>query len=218
MIRKVKSKTSILIILIIGLTLLYSCADRRTKEEVFWDWFADRQKDYYMDSVNTELYNQLSRQLHKVDPGLTFEFSPIHDDGSKELMISAAGIKERFPVVIKLVNKAPTFKKWKIQAFRQRVPDNYDRVNYGNLILSYDDIYFRSEKDGDKIGVEFFIKNYKDNNEYGNAIFLLLDQLLGEYDVETKIGWMENKELNETGKDTLHKFIELRKIIDDSKK
>jgi hypothetical protein len=41
---------------------------------------------------------------------------------------------------------------------------------------------------------------------------------LGEYDVETKIGWMENKELNETGKDTLHKFIELRKIIDDSKK
>ncbi len=214
---KIKLITS-LTLAITGVLFFCGCAEKRTKEEIFWVWFADHQEDYYMDTININLYNVLSEQLNKINEDLTFEFGPIRKDGIKELEISAAGIKASFPAVLKLVEKAPKLEKWKISAFRQRKSDNYESVEYGNLKLSYDDIYFRAEKDGKKTGIELFVRDFKNDADYNNAIFLLLDNLLGEYDVETSIGWMETKELDEAGKDTLHKFIELRQLIDDKKK
>jgi hypothetical protein len=147
-----------------------------------------------------------------------FEFSPIHKDSTREFIISADGITESFPAVIKLVNVAPKFRKWKIKAFRQRNPEDSLQIVYDDsLKVAYEDIYFRYSKDSDKIGIELNIQNYKDSPDFNNAVYILLDGLIGEYDMETKISWIEIKKLEKRKIDSLYKIVELRKIVDDLK-
>jgi hypothetical protein len=103
------------------------------------------------------LFDELQKRLQEIDQNLTFEFSPINDDSIRELTISADGLKESFPSVIRLVSKAPKLSKWKINAFRQRIPgDGIKIVMNDSLKLSFDDIYFRYNVDSNKIGLELY--------------------------------------------------------------
>ena len=199
---------------LIGLIMIFGFKSRKDNDKQFWDWFVKNRNDYYIEGVNEVLFDRLNYKLNQIDSNLTFEFSPIYDNGTKELIISAGGLIESFPTVIRLVDKAPKIDNWKVIAFRQRLPLNYNSVECGNIKLTYDDIYFRYSKDSDKIGVELNIKDYSDVTEINQAIYLLLDGLLGEYDVETKLSWVERKKLDETEKEKLYKFVELREIID----
>ena len=113
--------------------------------------------------------------------------------------------------------KAPKITNWEIIAFRQRLPIEYDSVKYGDINLSYDDVYFRYSNESDKIGVELNIKNYSEVTEFNQAIYLLLDGLLGEYDVETKLSWIQRKVLDETQIENLFRFVELRDLVDATK-
>ena len=47
------------------------------------------------------------------------------------------------------------------------------------------------------------------------AVYILLDGLIGEYDMETKISWIERKKLDESKADSLYKIIKLRDIVDE---
>jgi len=214
---KIKTIIGFLLITIIGLIMILGFLNKKDNKELFWEWFVKHQNDYYSDNIDDSLFDNLTNQLNKIDSNLTFEFSPIHDNGIKELVISAAGLKESFPSVIKLVDKAPKIDKWKVIAFRQRLPLEYDSVKLGDFRLSYDDIYFRYSNDSDKIGIELNIRNYTDSREFNQSIYLLLDGLLGEYDVETKLSWIERKKLEESMIDELYKFEELRGIVDNKK-
>jgi hypothetical protein len=212
-----KLTIGLIISTLIGLIMIFGFLNKKDNDKLFWEWFVKNQNDYYKEGVDETLFDRLNYQLNEIDPNLTFEFSPIHDNGIKELIISAGGLKESFPTVKRLVEKAPKIDNWKIIAFRQRLPLDYDSVKYGGIKLSYDDIYFRYSKDSDKIGVELNIKNYSDVTEFNQAIYLLLDGLLGEYDVETKLSWIERKELDETQIDKLYRFVELRELVDANK-
>jgi hypothetical protein len=189
------------------------------KDKEFWDWFSKHEKALYHFETNQQvLFVGLSQRLKNIDSNLTFEFSPIHDDSIREFTISADGLKESFPSVKRLVNKAPHFSKWKINAFRQRVSGDKMQIIYDDsLKISYDDIYFRYGMDSDKIGLELNIRHYKKESGFDNAVFILMDGLIGEYDMETRISWIERKELDETKIDSLYKIIELREIIDNMK-
>ncbi len=111
----------------IGLIMILGFLNKKDNEQVFWEWFVKHQNDYYSDNIDESLFDKLNVQLNKIDSNLTFEFSPIHENGIKDLIISAAGLKESFPSVIKLVDKAPKIDQWKIIAFRQRLPA-YDQI------------------------------------------------------------------------------------------
>lgn len=208
------TKLKSILILLIGV-IIFSCNNKKENKYIqFWTWFEHHQKNYYQDRINEKFYTELSKELTKVDPNLCFEFGPIKKNGKKEFIISADGIVKSFQKVEKLVKCAPKLKVWKVIAFRQRMPLDYQSVKIDNLKLSYKDIYFRYAEDGDKIGIELNIRNFDDSNNMNKAIFLLLDALLGEYDVETKISWIERKQLNEEEKEVLISFIELRSIVD----
>jgi hypothetical protein len=196
--------------MIFGLT---SCQSQN-KNEAFWNWFSKNQSQYYEFENNQEkLFDELSARLKEIDTNLVFEFGPIRDN-VREFTISADGIIDSFPKVQQLVNDAPTFTNWKINAFRQRITDEDISIKYDDFKISYEDIFFRYSEENGKIGVELNIRNYKDDANYNNAIYLLLDSLLGEYDVETKLSWIDRKQLNESNVDSLYKFVELRKLVD----
>lgn len=190
--------------------------NKQSKEEKFWSWFVKNQQDYYTDDIEyiEKLFSKLSNQLQKVNSELAFEFSPIGINGLKELSISAEGLKEFFPVVINLIDYAPKILNWKFNAFRQKVEGDDYEININNINLKYSDIYFRHGSDNGKIGIELNIRNYDSQPQTQNAIYLLLDGLLGEYNVTMNIGWIDWVILDENNINRLRPFTDLRYLLD----
>src|SRR5688500_13624428 len=89
-------------------------------ETTFWKWFAKRSDAYFSFEENQEiLFDELNQALAKVHPDLCFEFGPV-ENGKRDFVISAGGIREAFPAVTSLYRAAPELKQWKLIAFRPR--------------------------------------------------------------------------------------------------
>lgn len=202
--------------------MAFSLFNTQSKEDRFWNWFLKNQETYYAEVDNLDLreklFDDLTTHLVKVHPDLVFEFSPIREIGVREFIISADGIKAAFPLVEKLVAKAPTIEKWQFNAFRQRVPGDELAIRYGDLEISYSDIYFRYQ-DGEygKIGIELNIRNFNGEDYIKNAIYILLDSLIGEYDVTMGLDWIEWVKLDESNIENLIPLTDLRDILDEKK-
>ena len=191
-------------------------------DEDFWKWFAKNEKFIYENVENKDkqekLFDDISSRLHKIDENLVFEFSPIHENNIREFSISADGIKESFPAVENLIAKSPKIKNWQFNAFRQRVPGDDLTLDFGKFKIGYDDIYFRHSTSNNELGIELNIRNYDESAQMQNAIYVLLDGLLGEYDVTMNIDWIEWVKLDENNIENLDKLTELRYLIDSRKK
>ncbi len=200
----------------------FSLFNKKSRVQKFWDWFSKHEKHFYQDLEDLQkreyLFHQLSVNLKKVQAELVFEFSPIHDDGRREFTISADGIKSVFPKVIELVEQAPDLENWQINAFRQPVPGDEGALNFGDLSLTYQDIFFRYQ-DGvyGKLGIELHIRNYDGSAQFQHAVYLLLDALLGEYDVTMGIDWIEWERLADGDQTELQPLTKLRDLINQKK-
>ncbi|EKF54457.1 hypothetical protein I215_12533 [Galbibacter marinus] len=202
--------------------MAFSLFNTQSKEDRFWNWFLKDQETYYAEVDNLDLreklFDDLTTHLVKVHPDLVFEFSPIRESEVREFIISTDGIKAAFPLVEKLVAKAPTIEKWQFNAFRQRVPGDELAICYGDLEISYSDIYFRYQDGGyGKIGIELNIRNFNGEDYIKNAIYILLDSLIGEYDVTMGLDWIEWVKLDESNIENLIPLTDLRDILDEKK-
>lgn len=63
-------------------------------------------------------FDEAASARENVYPDLTFEFGPRAE--KTEFVISAAGIKDEFPVVLALARAAPPLARWQISQFRPR--------------------------------------------------------------------------------------------------
>ncbi|MCT2561811.1 hypothetical protein [Chryseobacterium herbae] len=197
------------------------CTRNKSRQEKFWEWFSKNEKHIYenveSEKLQKQIFNDISSQLAKIDQNLVFEFSPIRKNNIREFSISADGIKESFPSVENLIKSSPKLTNWKFSAFRQRVPnDNYE-IQYKEYNIGYDDIFYRYSTSNNEFGIELNIKNYDGSAGMQDAIYVLLDGLLGEYDVVMNINWIDWKKLDENESNKLHNLIELRALIDSRK-
>ena len=196
--------------------------NKKDKESKFWNWFVENQEYYYnqIENVNEKdaLFKALSKKLKKINSDLVFEFSPIHENGIRELTISADGISSCFVDVENLVKQSPTIQNWKFNAFRQPLMNDSLSITYCNLSIGYSDIFFRYQ-DGmyGELGIELNIRNYSNLPEYQSAVYILLDTLIGEYDTTKGIDWIEWVKLDETKIDQLLPFVSLRDIVNQKK-
>jgi hypothetical protein len=97
---------------------------------------------------------------------------------------------------VRLVEAAPLFEQWTVIAFRQ--PKNVDfSIRMDDYELSPDDIWFTYKPSGDKFDIMLYIRDLtKKNMELAqHASFILLDNALGEYVTETKVGVIEHRAL-----------------------
>lgn len=162
-----------------------------TVESNFWNWFVQHESDLFAFDPNQnfereKLFGGLASELQRVHPDLTFEFGPPGD--TRELVISAAGIKEAFPAVVSLTRAAPTFDRWRFTAFRpRRSPINI--VQIGDLRIDPRDVQFTLLDNGRIAGIHLFMPGFrKDHTRFEQIGYLLLDEALGEYDVEMRLG------------------------------
>ncbi|WP_166426046.1 hypothetical protein [Paraglaciecola sp. 20A4] len=179
--------------IVMGILSIFGSKANASVEADFWKWFqnnGDMIFNFEKDTENT--FDKLSLELSKVDPELTFEFSSIRENGKREFVISADGIKKSFPSVELLFKSAPELKQWKIVKFRPRRTPLND-LTFGGVSIKSDDVYYNIYKNEDKLGIVLFFNNYseKEHTTYANIGYLFLDETLGEYDVETKLGFIE---------------------------
>lgn len=195
-----------------------SFLNKETKEQLFWDWFKEMSSDYFEFEKDQEaLSDLLLEKLHEVQEGLVFEFSPVFENGTRELVISADGIKDHFPAVEALVDVAPQIPGFTIVAFRQAMKDfceHYGAVSFGDIELRTENMFFRYANDDHKIGLELNIRGFEDGNiQHIQLMYLVLDALIGEYDVEMHISWIDKKVLDESQLDKLFPIEKLLELM-----
>jgi hypothetical protein len=118
---------------------------------------------------------------------LTFEFGP-KDGNRREFVISADGIRDAFTKVESLFASAPPLPKWKLIKFRpRREPAD---LEYHKVLVKVDSVSVLLQPDGQRAGLTVVIPAYTKaaHQSYLALAFLFLDQALGEYDVETRVG------------------------------
>lgn len=163
-------------------------------ENKFWQWFVENQKliqNFENDQDN--VISNIISEIKKVNNDLTFEMSSVKDNGKMDFVISAGGIIGAFPYVESLFKAAPELEEWDIIKFRQRRSIDHD-ISLGEMKISSGDVYFHLYPDEKlKVGIIIFLPGFSESEFeiFGNIGFLFLDTILGEYDVETKIGHID---------------------------
>jgi hypothetical protein len=192
--RKSLFQLSLSVLAALGLS---SGCTRVTPEQAFWMWFQKNEASLFdFEKDRNKIFDKLAAEMHRVEPHLTFEFGP-KKDGRREFTISADGIREAFPKVETLYAAAPPLPRWKIMKFRQR--HDLADISYGNVIVHSDAVAIKIERTGQKADIELYIPGYSgaSRETYIAIAFLLLDQALGEYDVETRVGDVQVKAISE---------------------
>lgn len=202
------------IILSLVLLMVTTCSAQKSPEQLFWRWFQSNELRLFdFEKDQDRVFDELRTQLDRVRPGLMFEFGP-KEGGTRDFVISADGIKDVFPAVIALADAAPALPRWKIIKFRPR--RSQTPMTLDGLKISPEQIEFTIEVQGAKAGITLFIEGYEETEQerYAGVVFLMLDQSLGEYDVETKVGFLEFKSRSAKSKLTKQPFSALPQSFD----
>jgi hypothetical protein len=161
-----------------------------TVEQEFWKWFEQHQEKYFRFDVGSEDMEQLSdllgEAMRRVHPDLTFEFGP--PNAKRDFVISAGGLKRSFPAVIALRHAAQSLENWQIIAFRPR-REPIGAIEFQDKKADPQQVEFSLLDNGQIAGIRLFIPGFQEESADWKQIgYLLLDETLGEYDVETRLG------------------------------
>lgn len=159
-------------------------------ESTFWIWFQKNEAMLFDFDKNSEIvFDRLTAEMHKINSSLTFEFGPKHN-GKREFVISADGVRDAFPSVEKLYAAAPPLKKWRLTKFRPR-REPLD-INFQGISVEAASVAVLIEPDGSKAALTVLFPAYTKakHDSFAGLAFLLLDQALGEFDVETRVGFV----------------------------
>lgn len=160
---------------------------QKSREAVFWNWFvANKGKLARITTGFEPIVASLTTELTSYHPGLTWECSVNMEP--KEFIISANGIRALFPVAQRLIAAAPQLPNWKFIALRPA-------KGLGSVVLPSgktlhpDEVWFDSVSNGPGVDILVAAKGLTPHNidDYQDSVFLMLDSLLGEEVVETRI-------------------------------
>lgn len=161
-------------------------------EDRFWTWFVANETQFYEHEANdSTVANRVESKLQQIDANLTFRFSDLDDQRKRAFIVSAGGVKRSFHAVQRLASKAPLMLRWKVIAFRPRT-GRYS-VEGNGMTLTASQVWFSHFYGEDKIGLKLYIEGYAAATRVTlvNLAFLLLDDMIGEFDVATKIGYVD---------------------------
>lgn len=151
----------------------------------FWRGFLREEDAIY---GGAEFSAGLRELIERVHPDLEVDIGPLKG-GRRTIVISAGGIREAFPAVEALAEAAPQLGRWDVVRYRQRRALG-GKFAVGGLRLSPDTIRFEISAGGPEGGIVLFMPGYTpgEHSRYLALALLLLDTVLGEYDVEMKLG------------------------------
>ena len=182
-------------------------------QELFWKWFEQHQEQLlHFEADRDKHFDMVADALQKVDSHLTFEFGPA--EAKREFVISAGGIRDAFSAVVSLVNAAPAMPDWRITAFRpRRTPLN--TVEFRGKLANPQEVQFSLLDNGRTAGIRLFIPHFLEGDSDWRQIgYLLLDDALGEYDVETRLGFIKMYSPEVSTSEKRYRFAALPELFD----
>ena len=164
---------------------------------LFWRWFDTNKQRIESDAQG--MVPEIGRELEKIHPDLRHELGI---GQPMEMFVSAGGFKGMIPYVERTVELAPMMEGWKVVAFLQPKRES-SAVVYEGVALKRSQVKWTGSKDGDLFDVVFFIDGLDDQrrNAYVGAAFVLLDSVIGEYAVMTKVGQLEFRPMSDAPHD-----------------
>jgi hypothetical protein len=185
-----------------------------TREEEFWSWFQKNEDSLFnFEKDQQRVFKNLAAAMKKVNPDLTFEFSQITDN-KREFVISADGFRSAFPAVESFFRSAPCLPRWTFVKFRPRRGSG-DLI-IGDIKVGTNDLEFTIHPDGGKAGLTVFVKGYNEEKvkQFTQIAFIHLDHAIGEYDMETQVGFVNVKPFEEKSQLERHSFNDLPRVFD----
>lgn len=156
----------------------------------FWRAFADAQASLQaqplrerVESANVLIERHLS--------GLALEMSGGEDDVVVDLIVTAHGSTEHFPLLMQVVAAAPALQSYRVRAFRERTTEPDFPIGMDGFELATSEVLIALEQDGGQAALEIRFgreipSDYLDHAR--NMAFIMLDHVLGEYDFAVKVG------------------------------
>ncbi len=183
----------------------------------FWKWFLEHEDKFFnYEQYHTDLLEETLEKLKDIQENLVFEIGP-EIDGKRELILSANGLKEGFASVIELVKSAPELDRWIVVPFRQKKQNLDIQIQIEDITLSPEDIFFTYNNSAKKLDIDLYIAGIDEEDErIFHVVLILLDSVIGEYDVEMKIEKIDIHPLTEVEDATkLFALKELPGVIDE---
>ncbi len=123
--------------------------------------------------------------------GLALEMSGGEDDAVVDLIVTAHGSTENFPLLMQVVAAAPALQGYRVRAFRERTTEPDFPIGMDGFELATSDVLVALEQDGGQAALEICFNreipsDYLDHAR--NMAFIMLDHVLGEYDFAVKVG------------------------------
>lgn len=191
-----------------------------SKEEIFWNYFITNKKSLE-DFIDSDLsdyrpYNKITKKMHKYS-SIIFPEITKYSNGKYVLVITPDGNTNGIAPTENLFNAQPEIDNWIIEKFRQP-KDDFSEFEYNGLKYSSQDIKIRSEYDSmtEKMNIKVHLKHLNDDEAtYKTITWIYLDNILGEFNSISKLGYVDFFNLEEGQKleDSIS-ILELRHQID----
>ena len=187
----------------------------------FWNLFKANDKQIYEDFENNNIENieELLEQARQIEPNVLVEIF-LSEEGKNQLIVSADGIRENIKSVEKVVEAAPELKHWEVVAFRQRLTEtelNDFELQIDDYKWTVNDFWFEPITEEGNLDIIVYHDDYSEENSEGFVMagFLLLDNVIGEYDVMTKLRYVDFAKRDDQIKDSTLPLIKLSDYVDD---
>ena len=157
----------------------------------FWAEFTAREKALAALPVR-EFVEQANELLDDEALGVAVEVLGDAGDEGRELIFTAHGDKEKFPLVNALVAMAPDLQCFsRVIGFRRRTSEPAFEIRMDDMTWSTSDYRVGLFKDGGLVGLEVLVdrevpQDMIDASQH--AAFIMLDHIIGEYDFAVRVG------------------------------
>lgn len=176
----------------------------------FWSWFQAEAPRLLADKDLRRVMKEINDHLEPKHRGVFVEVGD--DKQGRRLVISSDGKKELFPVVQEVYTARPAVPGWNIVAFRQRDRETFV-IEMSGLKLDPRLMKVATEREEDKLSIVVFVPNLVRSKEMLQALYIVLDHTIGEYDMETRIGGIDFEPIEKASPDA-KPLSDLPKIID----
>lgn len=186
--------------------------------EAFWKWFAENKSKFEKnpDVEPAPDLNPILTQLRSISDGLSVEVSR-EINGVRDLVISANGARAKFPIVQRIVEKAPAIEGWTITPFRQRANIAFV-LESPSIRLATNEMKFEPLLDNGEIDVIVYAKDVAglDKDVLNHFGMVVIDNVLGEYDSVMKVRQVDFQDQSKVrDEEQLKPLLELPKFVDD---
>ncbi len=197
----------------------------------FWKWFGQNEiqivEAFTVNSKHDEVFNHLNRKISYVSKRIGFILVGRKSNDEKvKMIITAHGYRKLYPKVNALIDNAPKSIHWDFQAFikphedieifKQGLDNPYI---FQDFELKTSELYFKPLEFNTfqkKMKIVVYLKNYKyhfDNNAIDEAIYIIIQDLVGEENFKKTISLVQLAQLPENPQFLIHLY-ELQEYID----